>query len=141
VSWWIWLVISIVIGVVELTTFTFVLLWIAIAGLITTCFTALIPELWGQVLLFAIASAVLLTVTRPIARKWKHKKTFPTHQETLRLKRGVVVKEGTTDKYAIVRIDGELWSAESEQPLRVGQSVIVRSSSRTVLFVEPSEED
>ncbi len=140
-SWWIWFVISIVIGIVELTTFTFVLLWIAIAGLITTLLTGWIPDLWLQVGVFAVISVVLLVVTRPLAHKWRKTNTYATRQETLAEKRGVVIAAAEPGKYATVKVDGDLWSAESKFTLHEGQQVIVRSSASVILTVEPYEED
>ena len=125
----------------ELTTFTFVLLWIAVAGFITTLLTGLIHSLWAQIGVFVIISVILLIVTRPIAHKWRKQKTYKTRQETLVEKRGVVIAPGEPGKYAMVKVDGDLWSAESIAPLREGQTVVVRSSASTVLVVEPYEEE
>jgi membrane protein implicated in regulation of membrane protease activity len=141
VSWWIWLVLSVIIGIVELTTFTFVLLWIAVAGFITAILTGLIPDLWVQIGVFVVISTVLLIVTRPIARKWHKKTTFPTRQETLSEKRGIVIAPAEQGKYAMVKVDGDLWSAQSDFPLSIGQEVIVKSSVSAILVVEPYEEE
>jgi membrane protein implicated in regulation of membrane protease activity len=140
VSWWIWLVLSIIIGIVELTTFTFVLLWIAVAGFITALLTGLIQSLWAQIGVFVIISVILLIMTRPIARKWRKQKTYPTRQETIAERSGVVIAPAEQGKYAIVKVDGDLWSAESDFPLYEGQKVIVRSSASVILVVEPYEE-
>jgi membrane protein implicated in regulation of membrane protease activity len=140
VSWWIWLVLSVIIGIVELTTFTFVLLWIAVAGFVTTLLTGFIPSLGIQIGVFVIISIVLLIVTRPIAHKWRKKTTYSTRQETLTEKRGVVIAPAESGKYAMVKVDGDLWSAESDFPLYEGQTVIVKSSASAVLVVEPYEE-
>ncbi len=140
-SWWIWLVLSIVIGIVELTTFTFVLLWIAIAGFVTTLLTGWIHNFGAQIGVFTIISVVLLIVTRPLAHRWRSKKTYVTRQESLSEMRGVVVAPAEPGRYATVKVNGDLWSAESNGPLQEGQIVVVRSSASVVLFVEPYEED
>lgn len=136
-TWWIWLIVSLIVGIIELTTMTFVLLWIAVAGALTTVLSLVLPELWAQVLVFAIVSVVLVVITRPLVRKWKQAKTFPNRLETMIGKTGVVVTPAEPGAFATVRIEGDLWSAESASQLHAGQSVVVHKASATVLTVEP----
>lgn len=140
VSWWFWLIIAFVIGFVEVTTFTFVLLWIAIAAFLTAVLTVFVDNLWIQSLVFAIVSVVLLAVTRPVVRKWKQKRTYPDRLDTMIGHRGVVVTEALPGAFATVRVKGDLWSARSAHPLQEGQEILVVSASATILTVEPVEE-
>ncbi|MCL6517831.1 NfeD family protein [Alicyclobacillus sp.] len=140
-AWWIWLVVAFAIGIVEVATFTFVLLWIAIGAFITAVLSPLIGSVWGQLLLFAIVSTVLLVATRPLVRRWRQRRTYPERRETMIHKRGVVVEEAQPGAFATVRVQGELWSARSDHPLRRGQAIVVRDATATVLTVEPAEEE
>jgi membrane protein implicated in regulation of membrane protease activity len=140
VAWWIWVVIALVIGIVEVTTFTFVLLWIAIAGLITALLTPVVTNVWMQLLVFAIISTILFTVTRPLARRWKQNRTYERPNETIVGQIGYVVSEARLGTFATVRVQGDLWSAQASVGLQVGQQVIVESASSTVLTVAPTGE-
>jgi len=140
--WWIWLAISIVLGIVEMLSFTFVLLWISISALVTALLTALTPNLAVQVALFVIISAILLAVTRPMARNWRKTKAVPSRLDVLVGKRATVLTAAGDTRYATVRVDGETWSADTDAqvPLVVGQSVQVVGASATVLHVIAREE-
>lgn len=140
VAWWIWLIIALGLGIIEVTTFTLVLLWVAIAALATAVLSPIVPNIWVQLLVFVVASTALLSVTRPLVRKWKQTKTFPNRYEMMEGKTGIVVTVAQPGAFATVRVEGELWSAKSEHPLRAGQSVVVLSSTATILTVESLEE-
>ncbi|OFW75458.1 MAG: hypothetical protein A2201_13060 [Alicyclobacillus sp. RIFOXYA1_FULL_53_8] len=137
-AWWVWLLIALVLGVIELSSVTFVLLWLAVAALLTTFLTPIVQNVWAQLVVFAIASVVLFVATRPLARKWRAStKKYPSRLETMVNKTGIVVTSGGEDTLATVRIQGELWSAEAVEDLRVGDHVIVKSATAAVLMVEP----
>jgi inner membrane protein len=139
-AWWIWLIVAFAIGIIEVTTLTFVLLWIAIGAFITALLTPFVASLWAQLLVFAVVSIVLLVATRPLVRKWKQKRTYPERTDSVIGQTGVVVSAGEPGAFAIVRVKGELWSARSEHPLESGQPVVVVAASSTVLTVEPKED-
>lgn len=140
-QWWIWLIIAFAIGIVEVSTFTFVLLWFAIAALVTTFFSLGIHDVWLQLLVFAVLGVALFLATRPLARKWKQKKSYPDRSDTMIGKTGVVVTGVEPGAFATVRVQGDLWSARSNSKLEPGQNVIVRAASPTVLTVDPIRED
>lgn len=140
--WWVWLVISVVLGIVELLSFTFVLLWLALAGLITAVLTAFTQNLMVQATVFVVMSAVLLAVTRPLARRWKKTKALPSRIDVLIGQTATVLTAPADTRYATVRVNGETWSAQSasEAPLVVSQHVIIVGASATVLRVVPEGE-
>lgn len=139
--WWGWLLLGLGLGVVEVTSMTFVILWIAIAALVTTALSAVLPQAWMQWVAFAIISIALFLATRPLARQWKGQRSYPVRQDTLTGQHGVVVTTATPSANATVRVQGELWSAQASQPLRVGEEVEVQSATSTVLHVQPVSSD
>ncbi|MDQ0191348.1 NfeD family protein [Alicyclobacillus cycloheptanicus] len=137
-AWWIWFVIAVVLGVIELTSVTFVLLWIAIAALLASVSTIVIPSLWGQAVVFAVASIILYLASRPLARRWKRsRRPYETHLASRVNQTGVVVRGALPGAFATVRVQGELWSATCTERLEPGQQVIVTDASGTVLTVVP----
>lgn len=81
--WWIWLIVAGVLGIIEVSTVTFVLLWIAIGAVVTAVFSPLISSAWGQLLLFAVVSLILYWATRPLVKKWKNKRKYVNPVESL----------------------------------------------------------
>jgi membrane protein implicated in regulation of membrane protease activity len=143
-QWWGWLIISLIIGIIEVSSLTFVLLWIAVAGVLTSLLTLLSYHFgWPvQVAFFVIISAILIAATRPLVRKWRRQKdgfeSLPHRQVG---KTGHVVTDTTPTKHAIIRVDGEMWSAVANKPLHVGQKVQIDSADSAVLTVHLVEEE
>lgn len=140
-TWWLWLIVAGVLGIIEVATFTFVLLWIAIAGGITAVLSPIIPSVWGQLLLFAVVSLVLYWLTRPLARKWKQQRTYMNPVESLVGKQARVEKPARSGEMTTVRVGSEVWSATSSEDLLEGQTVVIVQSGSTVLQVIPVRED
>jgi inner membrane protein len=139
-AWWIWLIVAFAIGIIEVTTLTFVLLWIAIGAFITALLAPFVASPWVQLLVFSVVSIVLLVATRPLVRKWKQKRTYPERTDRVIGETAVVVSEGQPGALATVRVKGELWSARSDHPLRRGQAVVVVAATSAVLTVKPKED-
>ncbi|QQE79441.1 NfeD family protein [Alicyclobacillus sp. SO9] len=137
--WWVWLIVAVVIGIIEVSTFTFVLLWIAVAAFITTLLTGVITNIWGQLLLFAIFSVVLYVVTRPIARRMKSQKLYKNPVEEMANQTGVVVTGAKVGDLATVKVNGEVWSAHCDTDLETGQRIQVVRATSTVLQVRVME--
>ncbi len=137
-EWWIWLVLGVGIGIVELSSVTFVLLWFAIAAVVTAALAPVVHSLWVQSLIFAVLSLGMYFASRPLAKKWRRTRTFSTHLETRVGHTGVVVSGAEPGGFATVRIEGELWSATCTEPLRAGASVIVKDAEGAILKVAPA---
>lgn len=135
--WWIWLIVAGVLGIIEVSTFTFVLLWIAVGAVITAVLSPVVPSAWGQLLLFAVVSLILFLATRPLARKWKAQRKYVNPVESLVGKKALVVNGAVPGRLATVRVDSQMWSAVSDDPLVEGAYVIIVDSRSTVLHVSP----
>ncbi len=141
-AWWIWLVIAFGIGVIELATVTFVLLWMAIAAFVTSVVSLVVPDVWVQLLIFAAVSVGLYLATRPVAQKWREKRRYPTTRlEGMVGERAVVVKGAAPGRMATVRVRGELWSAQSDAVLESGSQVVIVQAESSVLFVRPAMQE
>lgn len=127
--YWIWLIVAAVFFVVEALTTEFVSLWFAISSLVVGIVSAIFPKLeivW-QLLIFVGVAAVLLLSTRKVVKKFLSRKK---HQETnLELYIGhiaVVVDE--IDNIAgkgCVKINGNYWSARSENGEKIEENALV----------------
>ena len=109
-----WLIAIIAFGVLESATAQFISIWFAGGA-----FIALISHLLGatqavQWITFAIASAVLLILTRPMVKRLTKTDVSVTGTDMLIGKTAVMVK--ATDnrgEFGEVKADGKIWTANS----------------------------
>ena len=116
-TWWIWVVIGILIMICEIFASGFILFSIGIGAIIAGLF-ALSPifSLPFQLFIFAITS----TTSFLLMKKFSKFLLKPTNAETniyaLVGKTGIVVQPITPTKKGYVKIEGEEWSAVAEDP-------------------------
>lgn len=131
--WTIWLIIAGFFAILEIITEGFLVLWIAIGALLAMIFSFFFPEMvTAQVILWALSSAILILSTKKLTAKIVPK-TTPTNVYSVIGKRAIVVQEINIDKSSgQVKVDGDLWSAKSEN----SEEVIPVDSHVEVLRVE-----
>ena len=67
---WVWIGLIVVTAAVEAATVQLVTVWFAVGGVAGLIAYAAGLEIWLQILIFAIVSAVALAVTRPLVKKF-----------------------------------------------------------------------
>ncbi len=67
---WLWLAVTVIAAIIELATPQLISIWFSVAGVVGIAFS-FIPNLpwWGEVIIFAIISVVLLFTLRPLIKK------------------------------------------------------------------------
>jgi membrane protein implicated in regulation of membrane protease activity len=86
-----------------------------------------VPWPWG---IFAILGGALLDIGESLAfLKWSRRRKSPVGADAL-VGQTAVVATPTQ-----VRVAGELWTARSDDPLRVGEEVVVRGVDGLTLVV------
>ena len=83
---------------------------------------------------FAVLTVFLMRLVLR-SRKWK----TATGKEELIGSEGVVVKLLQSGAEGLVRVHGELWQAESAQPVPEGKTVRILRVDGLKLYVEPAE--
>ena len=110
-----WAVLIVVFVIVEFCTVQLVSIWLAVASLITLicslCFDSL--SLIGQLAIFVITSAILVTTTLPLIKKRLNKKHIATNSE-LEIGRVCVQLASPDFKY----MNGETLTLEGGMGLR-----------------------
>lgn len=91
---------------------------------------------WQLILVMALVSAAFFLVVINLAYRSMRKKVV-SGREALIGSEGVVLEYSKT--YSAVRIQGEIWKAQSEKPLHPGQRIRVTQISGLLLTVEPIE--
>lgn len=125
-----WLIIAVVLGVTEVSTINLTTIWFALAAFATAIFAAFGFEIMPQLLIFAVLSAVLVALTRPLAKRLMGKTIVPTNADRIISAKGIVIEEiNSAENTGQIKVLGQIWSAKSEDGnnITVGSSVTVTS--------------
>lgn len=136
---YIWLGILAVMVVAEVLTTQLVSIWFAI-GALGAFLTALmgVEELWIQIIVFVVVSAVALAVTRPLVRKIVNRKVVPTNADMVIGQIGVVTdKIDNVAETGLVKVNGSVWTARSadNSVIEQGEKVEIQEIKGVKLFV------
>ncbi len=138
--WCIWLIAAAVFFIIEIATVGFLIFWLGIGALFAMIVSFLTDSILIQTGVFVVISAILIPITKPFVDKYFNKKTVPTNSEAIVNKTGVVTKEITSpDGIGLVKIDGEVWSAKSNdnRDIKEGTEVKVLKIEGVKIIVEP----
>ena len=144
---WHWLALALFLLSIEMMTGTWDLLWVGLAALFTSAFAAFAPASmagWeGQLIFFAVATAVLFVIGRTLFRSMRENiKEHPTLNKRMAgtLGQRGVVADDFSGGLGRVKLGDTVWSAQSVDGanLASGASVIVEATEGTVLKVRPA---
>jgi membrane protein implicated in regulation of membrane protease activity len=143
VSWIVWLIVAVVLGVAELLTMTFAFGLIAVAAAIAAVVGAFHLDLTFQLVAFVVAAGAGLGFVRPIAiRHLKQPPALRTGVAAL-VGRSAIVLEEVNEHSGRVRIDGEDWSSrpylDESLVIPVGTKVDVMQIKGATALVYPRE--
>ena len=136
----VWLVLMIVLAITEAGTLGLTAIWFAFGSLVAMIAAILGANIWVQLILFLVASAVLLYFTRPLARKYfNNKARVKTNADRVVGMHGVVTERIDNEAAAgQVRVAGQVWTARSIDGtvIEAGEGVVVRSIAGVKVMVE-----
>ncbi len=117
-SWMIWLIVAVLLLIVEMMTpgaFFFACLGLgALLTALVSCFHA--PQ-WSVWLSFIGSSVLFVLLARPIAKRYMEGDSRPSNVDELVGREGVVIEAIEPHKSGQVKIRGEIWRAESGEPI------------------------
>ena len=112
-----WLIIFVIALVVEIATMGLTSIWFAGGAIIAWMFAKIGFGTMVQIVVFVIASLLLLVLTRPIAVRFFNVERQKTNAESLIGECAVVTEEVDTLKAkGTVVIHGMEWSAKTDEP-------------------------
>ncbi len=133
-----WILIAILCGAVEIFSSGFWFLWLAIAALLIAVASALgiISTIPAQLLVFSIITLVLIVFTRPLLMK-----TIKTDDKVSNIKaligqQGMSLTPVTPLHYGQVKVNGEIWTAVSEEYIEENIRVVVTGVDGVKLVVD-----
>lgn len=139
--WLIWVIISILCLILELSSGDFFILCFAIGAAVSAIVAGCGANLTWQIVLFAVVSALSLLLVRPALIRKLHK----PQRERLSNAEAMIGQEGRVSEnieaggYGRVAIDGDDWKARSADGSAIDKDVRVRvvKMDSIILTVEP----
>lgn len=112
-----WLILFIILLVIEIITMGLTTIWFAGGALCALLMAFIGFGLPVQIVVFAVVSAVLLIMTRPIAVKYFNTERQKTNAESLIGQQAVVLQDvDTLHAAGLVEVNGQEWSAKTDEP-------------------------
>ena len=138
--WQMWLIASGIFFICEIITVGFLVFWLGIGALIAMLVSFFTSNIIIQMAVFVVSSGLLIFATRPLVNKISKKDVVPTNVYSLIGKKAIVTEDidWTTGKGQI-KIEGETWSAKSNEQINIpaGSEVEIISIEGVKAFVKP----
>lgn len=117
--WIFWLVIAGIFLIIEIWTPDFLLFWIGLGAISAMLVSFLTTNVFIQTAVFVAVSALLIFLTKPLVKKFaKDSPKVETNAFSIIGKTGVVKEEINSDQ-GQVKVNGEVWSAKTEDNLKL----------------------
>ncbi|MCB4792465.1 MAG: NfeD family protein [Elusimicrobia bacterium] len=141
-SWSIWLIIAIILFISEIIGIgMFFFACLGIGALLTALLVLFVIPLWVQWVFFVFASVLSIYFIRPIAmRLFKAKNIVKSNVDALIGKKAVVTEVIDPVKPGMIKVDGDLWRAESDTRIEINTLVEIESVQGVHLQVKQIKE-
>lgn len=124
---WIWLAVTVIAIVVEIITPELVSLWFAIGGIVGIAFSFILGlPWWGEIIIFAVLSMILLLSLRPVLSKYLKRKSLATNVDRLIGQDIRMITQADFDNLGTAKIGDVVWSVKSENQSSLLADEIVR---------------
>jgi len=138
--WQVWLIIAGLFFVGEIATVGFLIFWFGIGALIAMIVSFFTSNIIIQTTIFVISSTILIFATKPFVKKFADVKKTNTNVYSIIGKKALVIK--TIDpihSFGQIKINGEVWTAESEnnQVIDEGSEVEILEIKGVKAIVKP----
>lgn len=118
--WAVWLVLAGIFFIGEIATAGFLLFWLGVGAVLALMVSLVFDSLVAQIAVFAITSTILIIFTKPMVKKFVEKEKIPTNIDSIIGKKGIVIKKiDTIESIGQVKVNGEVWSAKSENDVEI----------------------
>ena len=137
-----WLLLIIVFVIIEALTVQMLCIWFAGGALVALVSSLFDMPVGFQVTAFAVCSAALLILTRPVIKKMNRSPRTRTNADRIIDSVALVTEEiNSLNAQGAVKVSGQIWSARAKgsSPIPVGTKVVVRSIEGVKVIVEEVE--
>ena len=132
---YVWLVLAIVLGLIEVFTVNLVSIWFVISSILAMITSMFTDNLYIQIGVFVLIGILLMPLSKKIYNKIK-KNNISTNIDRIIGMTGIVTEDITKDTIGEVKVDGKRWSAYSNDNINKGEVVKVVKINSVKLYVE-----
>lgn len=138
-----WILIAVVFGAIEIFTVGLWFLWLALSALLVAAAAAfkLLPGLEGQLLLFAFFTLLFILFTRPLVLKFFKTNDTASNVKALVGQHGICLSSITPLEYGQVKVNGEVWTAFSQQEIEEDTRIVVAGIDGVKLLVNKAGQE
>jgi len=137
-----WILVAILCGAIEIFTAGFWFLWLAIAGVAVALLVqfGLLPSLELQLLVFALITLLLIIFTRPLVMKFIKSNDTVSNVKALIGQHGITLSPIMPMQFGQVKVNGEVWTAISEEELEENTRVEITGIDGVKLMVKKASD-
>ncbi|HDL00832.1 MAG TPA: NfeD family protein [candidate division Zixibacteria bacterium] len=134
---WIWLATFVVFLILEVLTPSMLFIGFSLSALVSGVFAYFFPEsYYWQIGIFIVVSAILLPLTRKMAKRFTKESPQITNVDAIIGKVGLVIKTIDPDKAGQIKVNGEIWRAVSEELIQEHEKATILKIIGTTVYVE-----
>lgn len=131
----IWIMLAIVFVILELTTNTFVFVWLGVGSVVAAILNYIGFGIYVQFTLFVIASLILIFSTRKFANQITAESEKKIAAARLIGKNARILRKIDENTF-VVNVEGEEWSAHTNDSVDVDDTVKVIGINSIILIIE-----
>ena len=132
---YVWLTIVVLLTIVEAMTVNLTTIWFVVSGLVAIGLSFVTDIFLIQFGVFVCLGIVLLIVTKPFVKKFLDSRDAKTNFDRIIGMNGIVLKEINDVDNGEVKVDGKIWTAYSDDSLKVNDKVKVLEISGSKIKV------
>jgi len=133
-----WILVALVCGAVEILTSGFWFLWLALAALLVAAGVGLtwLVNLPGQLFVFAVITLLFIVFTRPLVVKLVKSNDTVSNVKALIGQHGIALTSISPLNYGQVKVNGEIWTAVSNEDIAENIRIVVTGVDGVKLVVD-----
>ena len=136
---YIWLLVAVILGVIEVSTTNLVSIWFVISSLLAMIVSLFIDNILVQITIFVLIGVLLMPLSKKIYNKIKVNNVKTNIDRIIGMK-GIVTENIIKDDIGEVKVDGKKWSAYADTNISKGEYIEVLSINSVKLKVKKWEE-
>ena len=131
-NFYIWLLLAVILGIIEISTTNLVSIWFVISSLLAMVSSLFTDNILIQIAIFVLVGVLLMPISRKLYSK--------TNIDRIIGMKGIVTEDIIKDNIGEVKVDGKKWSAYSDTDISKGENIKVLSINSVKLKVKKWEE-
>lgn len=135
-QWLVWLIIVILLTLIEVATVNLTTIWFVVSGVIALIISLFVDNYILQFGIFVILGVILLITTKPFLTKFLKQHKVKTNIDRIIGMTGVVTEKIEKNKDGEVKVDGKMWTAYADKPIKKDELVKVLEIKGVKIKVE-----